>query len=284
MSNYYCLVTGLPELSIDDGKLNFSMAEFREQVYPQLTNADRKVMDLFFLQYDNEALLALLKDKEAAIEPRGNYSKEELLELLEAVKEGEPRNAHYPAYLYDFLEAYQQGTAGEEASEDTLLVDQLSTRYYKEATQCKNRFVRSWFEFNLNINNLLTALTARKYKLDLASLIVGDNEVAEALKSSSARDFGLGAGLLEEYETVARIAESSDLLEKEKKIDRVKWEWLENNAFFYDFSVERLFVFLQQLALVERWTTLDKEQGAAILRGLIASLKEEVSVPDEFRQ
>ena len=36
------------------------------------------------------------------------------------------------------------------------------------------------------------ALTARKFKLDIAPLIVGDTEVCEALRTSNARDFGLG--------------------------------------------------------------------------------------------
>ena len=40
------------------------------------------------------------------------------------------------------------------------------------------------------INNVLVALTARKFKMDVAPLIVGDTEVCEALRPSGARDFG----------------------------------------------------------------------------------------------
>ena len=79
MSNYYCLVTGLPDLSIDDGKLSYSVVDFKESIYPQLSGEDQKIIDLFYLQYDNECLLALLKDRDAeVVNSRGNYSVEEL--------------------------------------------------------------------------------------------------------------------------------------------------------------------------------------------------------------
>ena len=37
MNNYYCLVAGLPDISIDDGKLSYSVADFKESIYPQLS-------------------------------------------------------------------------------------------------------------------------------------------------------------------------------------------------------------------------------------------------------
>ena len=47
MNNYYCLVAGLPDISIDDGKLSYSVADFKESIYPQLSEKDQKVIDLF---------------------------------------------------------------------------------------------------------------------------------------------------------------------------------------------------------------------------------------------
>ena len=68
MTNYYCLVTGLPDLSLDDGKLNYTVANFKTELYPQLSKEDKKLIDLFYLKFDNENLLKLLKDKEAVID------------------------------------------------------------------------------------------------------------------------------------------------------------------------------------------------------------------------
>ena len=65
MTNYYCLVTGLPELSLEDGKLSYTVANFKTEIYPELSKSDKKLIDLFYLKFDNANLLTLLKDKEA---------------------------------------------------------------------------------------------------------------------------------------------------------------------------------------------------------------------------
>jgi hypothetical protein len=58
---------------------------------------------------------------------------------------------------------------------------------------------------------------------------------------------------------------------------------MEEQTFFDYFTVERLFVFLAQLEMVERWILLDKERGNRMFRSLIDSLKNEVQIPAEFR-
>ncbi len=283
MTNYYCLVAGLPDLSLDDGKLSYSVADFKETIYPQLTETDQKIIDLFYLQYDNDCLLALLKDKDAATtDIRGNYSVEELSAMITSVKEGDAWNKKYPTYLQSFIDFYlKSNESGEVAT--ILPEDSLSTYYYHYAMQSKNHFVSTWYEFNLNLNNLLAAITARKYKLDLSSYIIGSTEICESIRTSTARDFGL-TGIFDQYDQVYRIAEISDLVEKEKKIDLLKWVWMEEASFFNYFTVEKLFIFLVKLSMIERWISLDKEKGNEIFRKIIDSLKNEVSIPNEFRK
>ena len=104
----------------------------------------------------------------------------------------------------------------------------------------------------------------------------------EALRTSNARDFGL-SGELDYFEPLIKIAETENLLEREKKLDQLRWDWLEENTFFDYFTVERLFVFLLQLEMVERWIALDKEKGNQLFRKMIETLKNEVQIPEEFR-
>jgi hypothetical protein len=77
------------------------------------------------------------------------------------------------------------------------------------------------------------------------------------------------------------ILEDSDLASRERKIDLLKWNWLEENSFFNYFSIEKLFVFVEKLLMVERWAVLDKEKGQQLFRTLIGNLKSEVTVPTE---
>ncbi|MCI1647104.1 MAG: DUF2764 domain-containing protein [Bacteroides sp.] len=279
MSKYYYLVAGLPELSLEDSKLSYTVADFKTELYPALSESDRKWIDLFYLKFDNANVLKLIKDKDAAIDVRGNYSAEELTEYISLLKEGgEVPDAVFPAYLSRFISDYFNIPA----EEDFLHEDRLATLYYEYAMKCKNHFVASWFSFNLTVNNILVALTARKFKFDVASLIVGDTDVCEALRTSGARDFGL-TGEVDYLDQLMKISEIEELVEREKKTDMLRWKWMEDATFFDYFTIERLFVFLLQLEMIERWISLDKEKGNQLFRSMITSLKDEVQIPAEFR-
>jgi hypothetical protein len=276
--NYYYLIAGLPELSLDDSKLGTTVREFRELYYPELADDDRALLDLIYLSYDNANLLLLLKDKEAAIAEGGLYTSDELLAIIEAARAEEAPDRNYPRYMYDFV---QRMESEESAAEGIFPEDRLAQLYYAHAMSQGNAFVERWFAFNLDLNNFLTAITARRYNLDVKPLIVGDNEVAKALRTSNSRDFGL-TGVMDGFEEVMRISEIDNLVERERKLDVLKWEWMEENSFFDYFTVEKLFAFLVKIQIIERWITLDAEAGGEMLRGMIRQLKEEVKVPQEF--
>ncbi|MDE5677548.1 MAG: DUF2764 domain-containing protein [Phocaeicola sp.] len=278
MTNYYCLVAGLPDLSLEDGKLNYTVANFKSEIYSELSEKDKRLIDLFYLKFDNANLLKLLKDKEAAIDPVGNYSQDELLALVGSVREGDTPNKKYPSYFYEFIAAYLALSADELYRAE----DMLSAYYYAYAMNCGNRFVASWFEFNLNLNNILAALAARKYRMDVSQVVVGKTEVSEMIRTSNARDFGLTEEL-GYFEQVLRISEIEDLVEREKKTDVLKWNWMEDAVFFNYFSVERIFVFLLKLEMIGRWISMDKEKGSELFRQMIDKLKDEVQIPAEFR-
>lgn len=279
MSTYYCLVAGLPDISLDDGKLSYSVSDFKAELYPDLSAQDRKLIDLFYLKFDNMAILKLLKNKDTVIEDKGNFSAEELLQLIEAVREGDTPDKKYPSYLVNFVSQYLQLSQDELYRADDL----LAALYYSYGMSSNNAFIASWFEFNLNLNNILAALAARKYKMEVSSVIVGATSICEQLRTSNARDFGLNE-TLEYFEALQRIADIEELVEREEKVDMLKWKWLEDESFFHYFTIERIFVFLMQLEMIERWISLDKEKGNELFRKMIQDLKNEVQIPEEFRK
>lgn len=279
MSNYYYLVAGLPELTLEDSKLSYTVADFKTELYPALSEGDRKLIDLFYLKFDNANVLSLLKDKDAVIDSRGIYTAEQLTDYIARLKDGdEISDSVFPSYLSAFITEYFVSPA----EEGFLHEDRLAALYYAYAMKCRNKFVSSWFAFNLTVNNVLVALSARKFKMDIAPLIVGDTEVCEALRTSNARDFGLTAEV-DFLEQLVKISETEELVEREKKLDQLRWNWMETATFFNYFSVERLFVFLLQIEMIERWISLDKEKGNQLFRSIIDSLKNEVQIPAEFR-
>ena len=271
--NYYCLIAGLPEIHIDDHKLAFTVADFKDEVRPQLNKEDSQLIDLFYTKFDNQNLLAYLKDKDAEFDTRGNLSKDELESGLMQLKEDDlPQSPHFPPYFKTFMEEYLDV---QHVEENILWEIRLSELYYEWAMKCKNKMVSRWFEFNLDINNILTAYASRKYELDIPTQLIGDNEVAQSIRNSGQRDFGL-TGTFEYLEEVQRIAEETDLFEREKKIDLLRWKWLDDNTFFKYFGVEQVFAYVVKLEIIERWIKLDPEEGEKIFRELIDNLKQVV--------
>lgn len=288
MSKYFYLIAGLPDVALEDTKITYSIEEFNDEIYPYLSKKDKKIIDLFFLSYDNKNLLDLLLNEEAKINARGNFTKEKLLYFISIIKESVENDERiiikekdFPAYLVEFLKHYFSDQEKEKKPK-VYLEDYLSVLYYKYALKCKNEFTAKWFQFNLNLKNTLIALSGRRYNIDVSESILGENQIAKALRTSTMRDFGLSEEL-DYLEELIKVDEITELTDREKKIDELRWRWMEEETITNYFTIERLFVFLIQIDIIERWNLLDKEKGNQIFRGIIDSLKNEVQIPKEFR-
>jgi len=146
---------------------------------------------------------------------------------------------------------------------------------YREGMQAKNAFVRDWYAFNLNLNNILTATICRKHGFDIKKSIVGEGEVQDALRTSNAKDFGLSA-TLPEIDDILRLGEVEDLYEREKKTDALRWAWLEDKTLFSYFEAENVFAYWLEAKMLNRWNILNKEEGTRIFRELIADMKRDI--------
>lgn len=269
MANYYCQVAGLPDVAFDGSKVAFSVERFRDELCPALSARDAKSVDLLFLSLDNANILDILKNGEdAKMGQQGCYSKEELLDIIASAKDGDSPKKGVPSYLYRFFDYY----FANEGNENIIWNDVLCAYYYDYATSSPNGFVAQWFAFNRNVNNILVAFTARKYRMNIADVVIGDDEVANLLRTSAARDFEL-SGTLDYFEAVQRLSENGKLQEREHQLDELRWRWLDENSVFNYFTVERLFVFLQKLLIVERWEALDADKGMKRYNEMIAELK-----------
>ena len=272
--NYYCLIAGLPDIHAEDTKSVSTLISLKVDMLKEVSVSDAKLVKLLFSVFDNTNFLAYLKDKEADFLPEGNLSDDDFATMIATFQE-EPKlqkKSNVPQYL----QKYYLTTTDENFSfEGVNSEDYLAGLFYEAAMETKNEFLRRWFEFNLNISNLLTAITCRKHGFNHKLMVVGQNEIAGLIRQSNARDFGL-SGEFDYYDVVARIAEEPDLLEREKKIDALKWEWLEENTFFKYFSIEKILVYVLKVQMLERWKILSVDKGTQIFRKLLEGMKEGV--------
>ena len=267
---YYALISGLPDLSFEDAKMPYTVEDFKQQLNEILSVSDKKLVDDLFLKYDNDNLLAFLRNKDAVFDSKGAFLREEIAEMVQEIREVEhPLNKKIPPYFKTFVPDF---TAGNEALYKLFWEDQLASLYYDYLGHSKNKFVRDWAELNLNINNVMIALTCRRNGTIPVPYIVGNNEVAENLRTSNARDFGL-TDIFEQFDAVRRIDEESDLMEKEYKIDRLRWTWMDEENFFNYFTIERVIGYLFKLQLLERWMGLQEDSGKQKFEEMVTKLR-----------
>ncbi|MDR1222150.1 MAG: DUF2764 domain-containing protein [Tannerella sp.] len=276
MSYYYCLISGLPSITLDDHKQIYSVAGFKAELDLMLSGHDRRIINRFFLKYDNRNLLSYLwKNSACTFDGRGVYTEEEIREICDLLKSEDriPAGISVPAYFADFIrDSYERLESNGDAEMHQLREDRLSSLYYHEAMQCENKFMALWFELNLNIGNVMTAYNCRKYGLDGDDYIIGDTETAKILRRSGVRDFNTG-NAPDYMSELIRIIEEDDFMMREKRLDVLRWNWLEEETFFKPFGIESVIAYLLQLEMIERWLVLDKAYGEKTFRRLVAEMK-----------
>ena len=279
MGHYYCLMAGLPDITLEDTKHDVSIAELREELDGSISDGDRKVLYYFFLKNDCTNLVKLLKNPSAQIDNNGNFTMEQYIDLITSAREMNFNVHRYPAFMSEFARAFDYN----KDKEGYFPEDDLLYQFYEYAIEtCPNKMVRHWYRLNLDINNILTALLARKNGWNVSKYIQGDNDVTEMiLTNRNAKDFSL----VNEHDYVKdlmKIVDCEDPVEKEKRIDAFKWIWLDEQTFFDIFSIEAVFAYFCKLDMLGRWEKLDVEKGQETFRQIIENLRGEARVHEEF--
>ena len=278
MANYYYLIAGLPDLRLSDAKPERSILQLKEEMDDQLSQGDRELLFYYFLRFDCENLVRLLANPEAEIDERGNYTRDQYEDLMRSARELNFNVHRYPSFISIFAREYPYNRG----KEGWFPMDAMLLAYYEFACKCPNKMMRQWYELNLNITNILTALIARRQGWTLSNYVQGTGEVVETiLNNANHQDFDLG-NEFDYVKDLMRCAVTEDPVEKERQIDALRWNWLEEHTFLDPFSIEALFSYIVRTELLERWAKLDVEQGRERFTQIIENLRGEARVPEEF--
>ncbi|MDR1755409.1 MAG: DUF2764 domain-containing protein [Culturomica sp.] len=265
---YEAFIAGLPEPVREERKAPLTMTAFREQAALYLSGRDKAWLELLFLPHDNRQVLNLLNKYHPDPDAPTVYP----LPVLEE-EVAEPGQV-LPPYLQDFIARFK---AEELHPFGQKPENVLSCLYYDSLIHSGNAFLAGYAAFSLNLKNLSAALTCKKYGKELEAEIVGENQFAQALKTSRARDFGLSA----EYpwvEQVVRLMENENLTERERGLDNLVWEYVEEQTTFTYFSIDRILGLAVQGMIVERWSRMDPGTGGEIFRELIEKFKQNLVI------
>ena len=145
-----------------------------------------------------------------------------------------------------------------------------------EGLKADNPFIRAWFAFNQDMNNVLVAQICRKHGFDVKDQIVGEGEVAEHLRThTTQKDFGLEE-VMDDPQQMLALAQIDNLMEREKAMDAIRFEWLQEQTEFDFFSAEMVFAYYLEAVMLHRWSLLTVEEGEKVFRALVADMKKGV--------
>lgn len=270
--DYIAFIAGLPEIAWDDRKLSLTVGEFRAQLKDYISGRDEQLVDLFFLPNDNAQVLRLLNKQEADAALTTVYP----VKLLE--DEIQEPDKMIPSYLREFITDFKEEHLRYEVSPENV----LSWMYHDYMMKADNLLVRKYAEFSMNLKNLVAALNARKYGMNVAKEIIGNNEFAVALRTSNAKDFGLGMDY-PYVEKVIALMENDNLVERERGLDLIIWNFLDEAVTFEYFSLERVISYMLRLMIVERWSRMNSESGRKVFMEMIEKFRQSFQFEEQFK-
>lgn len=236
---YECLLAGLPDLKAG-GEAPMRMDALLTLLDESLSEKDRALLELLRMPNDAPEIAELIARYDDSIIGRPTWWDDVRNQLSEA--------------------------------------DLRTQLLYEQGLHSRNRFVRDWFAYNRDMNNVLVAAICRKHGFDVRKMIVGQNEVAEILrKNLPQKDFGLG-GVMDDVQEVLSLVEIDHLLEREKRMDALRFAWLENATLFIHFSIENVLAYYLQATMLDRWSLLTVEHGEEVFRALVADMKKGIDL------
>jgi hypothetical protein len=278
---YYCLVAGLPDLVLDRDVKSFDLKALREHIFERTSEDDHNYIRELFLEYDFMNFLRLLRQREDLFVDKGFYSLDFLKERLELFKERPELLEEIPEKLIDIVRKFRLGHEFGDTSDDYLdMASFTQLRFYQRVESSKNRFIRSWFQFDHLLRNIQSAWMCRKLSKSVQKQLVGQAEEVEYFVKNNLPDFGLRheIPLGEQIFNLFDESEQLNILEREFRFDQIRWQIADELTIFNYFDIDKVLAFLAKADILDRWLRLDKERGAVLFDGFVKKLVEQKNV------
>ena len=151
--------------------------------------------------------------------------------------------------------------------------DNLSPHFYRAISKSCNRFLRTYFSFDLMLRNIQAAYLGRKHSIEPDSYLIGESEIVESLKKNKAPDFGI-VSEVEFASRLLQIFEIKDLIEREKALDLLRWEEVDKICTYSHFDMDVILSFIFKAGILKRWRNLDKISGAQLFRKYVNEMRD----------
>ena len=181
---------------------------------------------------------------------------------------------HLPQRIANVIRAYAnpEGEEAESVDVGKRFEKSLFEAYYEECARSSCRFLREWSLFDRTLRNILAAAVARSQSRPIEEVTIGGGDVVEQLQRSSAADFGLRGEYAFVDGVISAVNDEQNLLEKERKIDLIRWNEAGELSTFDYFDINAVMAYLVKVNMVARWSVLDVRHGREMFERLLADL------------
>ena len=148
------------------------------------------------------------------------------------------------------------------------LEENLNAEFYAKALTHKDRFLREYFAFDLNVRNAkvkyLNKALGRPSEKDV--LTFSEDDAPQAVLDAVAAEF-------EEAAELETILNAGDILSRERGIDDLTWDKIDNLTTFNYFDIDAILGFIAKLSIVARWYKLDEQTGREMFKKLVDEVR-----------
>ena len=132
----------------------------------------------------------------------------------------------------------------------------LGEEFYREALADRDRFIREYFRFDLNLRNA---------KVRYLNKALGRPEGQDIFLEPE--------GVFEEKERVEAVLALKDILARERGIDDIRWEKILALTVFNYFDIDAVLGFIARMLIIGRWVRLDDRTGREMFRRLVEEVR-----------
>ena len=146
--------------------------------------------------------------------------------------------------------------------------DQIGPDFYKEALSHRLGFIREFFQFDMNVRNqkvrYLNNALGRAPEKDVLSL--RDPEAEETGLEPEEPEF-------KEAGRLQAILEGGDILSRERGIDDLYWDKIDELTLFDYLNFDRILGVAAKMMIIRRWLILDEETGREMFKKLVDEVR-----------
>lgn len=134
--------------------------------------------------------------------------------------------------------------------------ENLNREFYEAALKDKERFIKEYFTFDLNVRNGKARFLNKAFERPIDQNTIN-----------------LEVGEFTELQRLDEVLNAPDLLSRERGLDSMMWEKILQITTFNYFDLDAILGFIARLHIIDRWFALDEKTGREMFHRLVDEVR-----------